>query len=154
MRALIQRVSRASVAVDGVTIGEIGRGLLVFFAAGREESAEDLDYLCKKVVNLRIFSDDAGKMNLSLLDISGAVLLVSQFTLYASTRKGNRPSFTAAADPVEGRRWYELCIDRLVGMGVEVATGEFGAHMEVSLVNDGPVTIWLDSQERKHSRRT
>jgi len=153
MRALIQRVSQARVDVAGETVGAIGRGLLVFFAAGRGETAEDLDYLCRKIVNLRIFNDEAGKMNLSLLDVSGEILLVSQFTLYASTRKGNRPSFTAAADPDEGKRWYERCLDRLVELGVKTESGVFGAHMEVSLTNDGPVTIWLDSQDRLRSRR-
>ena len=153
MRALIQRVTSASVEVDGAITGSIGNGLLVFFAAGRGDTAEDLSYLCRKLVNLRIFNDDAGKMNLSLLDVGGEVLLASQFTLYASTRKGNRPSFTAAADPDEGRFWYERCQDELLRLGVPVETGVFGAHMKVSLVNDGPVTIWLDSAERNQSRR-
>ena len=153
MRALLQRVSQARVDVASETVGAIGQGLLVFFAAGRGDTVEDLDYLCRKIVNLRIFNDEAGKMNLSLLDVSGEILLVSQFTLYASTRKGNRPSFTAAADPDEGKRWYERCLDRLRELGVEAESGVFGAHMEVSLTNDGPVTIWLDSQERQRSRR-
>ncbi len=153
MRALIQRVSQARVEVNGETVGAIGKGLLVFYAAGRGDTAEDLDYLCRKIVNLRIFNDETGKMNLSLPEVSGEILLVSQFTLYASTRKGNRPSFTSAADPAEGERWYELCLDRLIEMGVHTETGVFGAHMEVTLTNDGPVTIWLDSGDRHRSRR-
>jgi len=154
MRALLQRVSQAQVEVNGEVVGAIGQGLLVLFAAGRGDTAEDLDYLCRKIVNLRIFNDREGKMNLSLLDVSGEVLVVSQFTLYASTRKGNRPSFTAAADPAEGKLWYERCLDRLAASGLPVASGVFGAHMLVSLTNDGPVTIWLDSSERHKSRRS
>ncbi|WP_456444896.1 D-aminoacyl-tRNA deacylase [Oceanithermus sp.] len=153
MRALIQRVTQASVEVEGEVVGKIAGGLLLFFAAGRQDTAEDLDYLVRKVVNLRIFADEAGKMNRSLLDAGGEVLVVSQFTLYADTRKGNRPSFTGAADPDEGRRWYERFIEALLRQGVHVETGEFGEHMRVALVNDGPVTIWLDSAERKRSRR-
>jgi D-tyrosyl-tRNA(Tyr) deacylase len=153
MRALIQRVSEASVTVADEVVGEIAGGLLVFFAAGRRDTAEDLDYLVRKVVNLRIFPDEAGKMNRSLLDTGGEVLVVSQFTLYADTRKGHRPSFTAAADPDEGRRWYERFVEALLRQGVHVETGEFGAHMRVALVNNGPVTIWLDSEDRKRSRR-
>lgn len=153
MRALLQRVSQASVEVAGEVVGEISTGLLVLFAAGRQETAEDLDYLARKVVNLRIFADEAGKMNRSLLDVGGEALVVSQFTLYADTRKGNRPSFTGAADPDEGRRWYERFIEALLQEGVHVETGEFGAHMQVALVNDGPVTVWIDSAERRRSRR-
>ncbi|HGY10720.1 MAG TPA: D-tyrosyl-tRNA(Tyr) deacylase [Oceanithermus profundus] len=154
MRALVQRVSEASVEVAGELVGRISSGLLVFYAAGRGDTAEDLDYLTRKIVNLRIFADEAGKMNRSLLDTGGEALVVSQFTLYADTRKGNRPSFTAAADPDEGRRWYDRFVDALVAQGIHVETGEFGAHMRVHLINDGPVTIWLDSAERKRSRRS
>ena len=153
MRALLQRSKAARVVVDGETVGEICGGLVVFFAAGRGDDAADLNYLCRKIVNLRIFGDSAGKMNLSLQDVGGEVLLVSQFTLYASTRKGNRPSFTNAAEPGEGKRWYERCLDELVRLGVPVESGVFGAHMEVELINDWPVTIWLDSSERQLSRR-
>ncbi len=153
MRALIQRVSEARVTVAGEVVGEISYGLLIFFAAGHRDAAEDLDYLVRKAVNLRIFPDEAGKMNRSLLETGGEALVVSQFTLYADTRKGNRPSFTAAADPNEGRRWYERFVEALLRQGVHVETGEFGAHMQVALVNDGPVTIWLDSADRHRSRR-
>lgn len=153
MRALLQRVSHASVEVEGEVVGSIGTGLLVFFAAGRGDTAEDLDYLTRKIVQLRIFNDEAGKMNLSVRDVGGAVLAISQFTLYAETRKGNRPSFTRAADPVEGRIWYERFLDALAEQGVPVEAGVFGAHMRVELLNDGPVTIWLDSADRQRSRR-
>ncbi|WP_457638273.1 D-aminoacyl-tRNA deacylase [Oceanithermus sp.] len=153
MRALIQRVKQAQVEVNGETTGFIRKGLLIFFAAATGDTAEDLEYLCRKVVNLRIFSDESGKMNLSVRDVSGEILVVSQFTLYASTRKGNRPSFTAAADPAEGKMWYGLCLDKLAELGIHTEAGVFGAHMLVSLVNDGPVTIILDSRDRLRSRR-
>jgi len=154
VRALVQRVSQARVEIEGEVVAEIAAGLLVLFAAGRRDTAEDLNYLVRKVVNLRIFADDTGKMNRSLLDVGGEVLVVSQFTLYADTRKGNRPSFTGAADPDEGRRWYDRFVESLLHQGVHVETGRFGAHMRVALVNDGPVTVWIDSSEGKRSRRT
>ncbi len=153
MRALVQRVSGARVEVDGEIVGGIARGLLVFFAASRKDSAPDMDYLVRKIVNLRIFNDENGKMNLNLGQVSGQVLVVSQFTLYAETRKGNRPSFTQAAPPHEGRDWYERFIAAIGSMGYHVETGVFGADMRVHLVNDGPVTIWLDSNDRTLSRR-
>lgn len=144
MRALIQRSTGASVSVDGRIIGEIGHGLVVLVCAMRGDTEADCARLARKVVNLRIFRDDAGRMNRSVQDVGGAALVVSQFTLAAETR-GNRPGFSAAAEPEEGRKlWERFCAD-LAALGVPVATGEFGAAMAVSLVNDGPVTIWLDT---------
>ncbi len=149
MKALLQRVSSAHVSVDGRVIGEIGRGLLVFLCALKGDSDRDLDYLLKKVLQLRIFEDGQGKMNLSVMDIRGAVLVVSQFTLAASTSKGNRPSFDAAELPDRARSMYESFVSKLKTAGVSVQTGEFAANMAVSLVNDGPVTISLDSREKE-----
>ncbi|NLW56011.1 MAG: D-tyrosyl-tRNA(Tyr) deacylase [Firmicutes bacterium] len=147
MRALIQRVSFARVAVGEETTGEIGQGLLIFLGVktGDEEAA--LAYLVEKIINLRIFSDEQGKMNLSLLDVGGEVMVVSQFTLYADCRKGRRPSFQGAAPPAESERLYEQFIQALRDQGLKVATGRFGADMQVTLVNDGPVTIFLDTDE-------
>lgn len=147
MRALIQRTSGARVSVDGRTTGEIGAGLVVFVCAMRGDGDEQAQWLARKVVNLRIFRDEAGRMNRSLLDTGGAALVVSQFTLAAET-KGNRPGFSTAAAPEEGQRLYELFAEAVRGHGVTVATGVFGAEMKVELVNDGPVTIWLDTEAR------
>lgn len=144
MRALVQRVTSASVTVDDVTVGAIGPGLLVLVCAMRGDADAQSAWLARKIASLRIFRDDAGRMNRSLLDTGGAALVVSQFTLAAET-KGNRPGFSAAAAPEEGRRLYAHFCDELRARGVSVATGVFGAEMAVSLVNDGPVTIWLDS---------
>ena len=144
MRALVQRVSSASVTVDGATVGEIGPGLLVLVCAMAGDADEQSAWLARKVANLRIFRDDAGRMNRSLVDTGGAALVVSQFTLAAET-KGNRPGFSTAAAPDEGKRLYEHFSAALAGHGVPVANGIFGADMKVTLVNDGPVTIWLDS---------
>ncbi len=146
MRAVIQRVRRASVTVDGVVVGKIGPGLLVLLgvAVGDDEAAAD--YLAEKVVGLRIFDDDVSKMNLSVTDIGGAVLVVSQFTLYGDVRKGKRPSFDRAARPEEASRIYEHFVQRVRGLGIRCETGRFQAMMDVELVNDGPVTILLDSE--------
>lgn len=147
MITLLQRVSSARVSVDGRVSGEIGRGLLVFLCVVNGDTKSDIDYLVKKVAQLRIFEDDQGKMNLSVLDIRGAVLVVSQFTLAASTRKGNRPSFESAEAPDQAKVLYEEFAVRLGQTGVPVQTGVFAAMMDVALVNDGPVTIWIDSRE-------
>ncbi len=146
MRAVIQRVAHARVVVDGETTGEIETGLLVLLGAGDEDTREDLEYILDKTVNLRIFPDDEGKMNLSLRDVDAELLVVSQFTLYGDARKGRRPSFIHAMNPEDAERLYEEFVDEARAMGVrKVATGVFGASMEVSLLNDGPVTILLDS---------
>ncbi len=149
MRALLQRVSEAAVAVDGETIGAIGPGLLVLACAMGDDEDRDADTLARKVANLRIFEDDDGRMNRSILDSGGGALVVSQFTLAADTSRGNRPGFSYAAPPEEGRALVERFADGLRSFGVPVETGRFGAHMAVSLVNDGPVTIWLDTREGK-----
>ena len=145
MRALIQRVSRADVVVDGETLGEIGPGLLILVCAMGGDTDDAPAKLAAKVSKLRIFKDDEGRMNRSLVDVGGAALVVSQFTLAADTSRGNRPGFSTAADPATGERLYLAFADALASLGVEVAIGRFGADMAVSLVNDGPVTIWMDT---------
>ncbi|APV43374.1 D-tyrosyl-tRNA(Tyr) deacylase [Dehalogenimonas formicexedens] len=152
MKALIQRVSRAQVTVDGEVIGSIGGGLaaLVGVAAGDEKA--DIDYLVNKIVNLRIFADADSKFNLSLLDVKGELLLISQFTLMADTRKGRRPSFTDAAPPETAEFMFDEFVAEARNLGVKVETGRFQAHMFVELVNDGPVTIMLDSSDRLRAR--
>jgi D-tyrosyl-tRNA(Tyr) deacylase len=147
VRAVIQRVRRASVAVEGRVTGEIGAGLLILLGVGRLDNLEVTYYLAEKIVNLRIFSDDAGKMNLSLLDVGGSALVVSQFTLYGDTRGGRRPSYIQAAAPEEANRLYQEFVSSMRALGVRVETGVFQAHMQVELVNDGPVTILLDSEK-------
>ena len=147
MRAVIQRVSQASVVVDRETVGSIGVGLLVLLGVGRDDADEDARYVARKVAEMRIFSDAEGKFNLSLADVGGAVLLVSQFTLYADTRKGRRPSFIDAAPPDLAQALVERCRQLLQEAGIPTESGRFGAHMRVSLLNDGPVTIWLDSRD-------
>ncbi|ADD26950.1 D-aminoacyl-tRNA deacylase [Meiothermus ruber] len=154
MRAVVQRVSQASVEVDGHIVGQIGRGLLVLLGVGQHDTLEDAAYLARKIAGLRVFADAEGKMNLALADVGGGVLVVSQFTLYGDTRRGNRPSFVEAAPPAVGRRLYEQFCDLLAGQGLPVETGVFQAHMQVHLINDGPVTLWLDSAERLSPRRT
>ena len=150
MRVLLQRVSHASVTVGDRVTGQIGSGLLVLLGIEDGDEEEDLRWLCGKIAEMRIFSDDEGKMNLSLREIGGRCLVVSQFTLHASTKKGNRPSYTRAARPEEARPLYEKFLARLkTDSGAEVEAGVFGANMEVSLINDGPVTIWMDSKSRE-----
>ncbi len=153
MRAVLQRAKWGRVRVEGEIVGEIGLGLVVLVGVRRGDTPEDAAYLAKKTANLRIFADEAGKMNLSVKEVGGEVLAVSQFTLYAETRKGNRPSFTEAADPTLGRQLYELYVELLLKEGLHVETGVFGAMMEVELLNDGPVTILLDSADRNRPRR-
>lgn len=145
MRALIQRVSRASVTVDEQVVGQIDRGLLVFLGIGLSDDEIQVKTLADKIVHLRIFEDDEGKMNRSLLDIGGEALAVSQFTLYANARRGRRPSFTDAAPPVVAESLFERFKDALANYGLTVASGIFGAYMKIDLRNEGPVTIWLDS---------
>jgi D-tyrosyl-tRNA(Tyr) deacylase len=148
MRSVVQRVSRAQVTVDGRVTGAIGPGLCVLVGAGAGDADADVAYTAEKVVNLRIFADDAGKMNRSVLDIGGGVLLISQFTLYGDARKGRRPAFVDALEPVAAERMYDDLVARVRAAGVrEVATGVFRADMAVELVNDGPVTILLDSKK-------
>lgn len=147
MRALVQRVAEASVKVDGEIIGEIGAGLLVLVCAMDGDTEMQSAYLARKISKMRIFRDDAGKMNKSVLDQGGSVLVISQFTLAADTRSGNRPGFSTAARPEEGQRLYLDFVERLRSEGLAVETGKFAADMKVSLVNDGPVTIWIDSDQ-------
>lgn len=149
MRLLIQRVKRASVEIEGAIKGAIGKGLLVLVGVTHEDTEEDLEYLAQKLVKLRIFDDEQGVMNLDVQQVEGELLVVSQFTLLASTRKGNRPSYIAAAPEAVSRPMYERFVERMESLtGRKVATGEFGADMQIELVNDGPVTIWIDSKNR------
>ena len=147
MRALIQRVSRASVTIDEKVVGEIGRGLLVLLGVGQGDGESQVKALADKIINLRIFEDDDGKMNRSILGIGGQVLVVSQFTLYADVRRGRRPSFTNAAPPSLAEPLVERFKAALAAYGLTVAEGIFGTYMEVELLNSGPVTIWIDSEE-------
>lgn len=144
MRAVVQRVRFAKVEVDGAVIGEIARGLLVYLGVGQSDGASEASYVLEKIVNLRIFNDDEGKMDKSVLDVAGELLVVSQFTLYGDTRKGRRPSWTAAAPGPVAEPLVDGVVTALRARGIEVATGTFGADMEVSLVNDGPVTLVVD----------
>jgi D-tyrosyl-tRNA(Tyr) deacylase len=147
MRAVVQRVTSSSVEVEGKVVGRVGAGFLVLLGVSRDDRPEDADYLAEKIVNLRVFTDEQGKMNLSLLDTGGAMLVVSQFTLYGDTRRGRRPSFIDAAEPEKANALYEYFAGRVRAQGVGVETGVFQASMQVSLVNDGPVTILLDSRK-------
>lgn len=147
MRAVVQRVSRCRVTVDGNTVGEIGHGLLVLLGVGKGDAEPAADYLVEKIVGLRIFEDAEGKMNLSVQDTGGAVLVVSQFTLHGDVRRGKRPSFDAAARPEEAKRLYEHFVAKVRAAGLQCETGQFQAMMEVELVNSGPVTILLDSEK-------
>lgn len=146
MRAVVQRVSHASVEVAGETVGSIGRGLLVFVGVAAGDGPADIEYTATKIRDLRIFPDENGRMNRSVVDVSGSVLVVSQFTLLGDVRNGRRPAFTAAEPPDRARDVYEALIERVRAMGVRLASGRFQADMDVSLVNDGPVTILVDSR--------
>lgn len=145
MRAVVQRVARARVLIDGVMVGEIGSGLAVLVAVSVDDGDEEPPWLVDKIAKLRVFSDAAGKMNRSVLDTGGGVLVVSQFTLYGDVRKGRRPSFVKAASGAEAQRLYGEVVQGLRSLGIDTQTGEFGASMQVELINDGPVTILLDS---------
>ncbi|WP_414697900.1 D-aminoacyl-tRNA deacylase [Peptacetobacter sp. AB845] len=147
MRAVVQRVSRSEVTVDGRTTGKINKGLLVLLGVTHGDTSKDVDYIVDKTINLRIFEDENDKMNLSLKDIDGEILVVSQFTLYGDCRKGRRPSFTNAAAPEEADKLYQEFVKKVSEQGINTETGEFGAHMMVDLVNDGPVTILLESNK-------
>ena len=144
MRALLQRVSEASVAVDGEVIGQCGRGLLILVCAMQGDTEADAERLAAKIAKLRIFPDEAGKMNRCLTDIDGSVLVISQFTLAADTSRGNRPGFSTAADPETGKRLYDYFAGQIAGLGIATEKGRFGADMKVSMINDGPVTIWME----------
>ena len=148
MKALVQRVSQASVTVDGKVVGKIGPGLVVLVGVAAEDTEKDVSYLADKVAQLRIFADDAGKFNISALDSGGEMLLISQFTLLADTRKGRRPSFIEAAPPQQAESLFNLFVERMRSTGLKVATGRFQQHMLVEIHNDGPVTIMLDSREK------
>jgi len=148
VKALIQRVTGATVSIAGEEVGRIGRGLVVFVGVAGGDTEKDIDYLVQKTVQMRIFSDEAGKFNLSALDIKGELLLVSQFTLLADTRKGRRPSFTQAAPPNEAEKLFDQFVKQAHATGLKVATGRFAQYMQVEIYNDGPVTILLDSREK------
>jgi D-tyrosyl-tRNA(Tyr) deacylase len=148
MRALLQRTTGARVQVEGEVVGEIGAGLVVLVGVGPEDDEMTADALARRIAELRVFDDEAGRTNLSLLDVGGSALVISQFTLYADTRRGRRPGFTGAAAPDVANRLYVRVADALRALGVEVATGRFGAEMAVELVNHGPFTIWLDTADR------
>ncbi|MCP5118186.1 MAG: D-tyrosyl-tRNA(Tyr) deacylase [bacterium] len=147
MRAVVQRVTRACVKVDGKTAGEIARGLLILLGVGAEDTTADADYLLQKIAGLRIFPDEDGKMNRSVVDVGGGLLVISQFTLYGDCRRGRRPSFDKAAGPDQARTLYEYFVKRSRELGVRVETGVFQAYMAVELSNDGPVTILFDSSK-------
>jgi D-tyrosyl-tRNA(Tyr) deacylase len=147
MKAVVQRVKSAEVCVDGRVTGKIGKGLLVLLGVGKGDGENDLSFLASKIPELRIFEDGSGKFNLSLKEIGGEMLVVSQFTLYGDCRKGRRPSFTEAEEPPIAKNFYEQFISKLRGQGISVQTGEFQAKMEVHLINDGPVTLLLDSRQ-------
>lgn len=149
MRVLIQRASEASVRINGEEGGQIGQGLVLLLGIETEDSLEDIQWLVQKVSKLRIFGDEEGKMNLSIQDVQGSYLVISQFTLHASTKKGNRPSYIKAARPEVAIPLYEAFLQELKSTNLTVETGEFGADMKVSLINDGPVTIWIDSKNRE-----
>lgn len=149
MRVVIQRVSEASVTIDSQITGQISKGFMILVGICTEDNLEDIKWLTQKIVNLRVFGDEKGKMNLSITDIKGEILLISQFTLFASTKKGNRPSFIQSAKPEIAVPLYEQLIESLKATGIEIKTGTFGADMKVSLTNDGPVTIIIDSKNKE-----
>jgi D-tyrosyl-tRNA(Tyr) deacylase len=144
MRVVLQRVNRGCVTVDGQSIAEIGLGMVILLGVGPDDGDKQIDYLTNKIAHLRIFEDDQGKINRSILDVGGAAIVVSQFTLYADTRKGRRPSFTDAAPPEIASPLVDRFAEKLAAFGVPTQTGEFGAHMQVEIYNDGPVTIWME----------
>ena len=148
MKALLQRVTRAAVGIDNEEVGRIGQGLVVFLGVANGDTEKDAQYLVQKIVNLRIFADEEGKFNLSALDINAELMLVSQFTLLADTRKGRRPSFTDAAPPVQAEELFDYFVEQTRATGLKVETGRFQAYMQVEIRNDGPVTIMLDSREK------
>lgn len=148
MKALLQRVTQAKVEVDNKIVGEIGPGFLVLLGVGQNDTNTDIDYLVNKIISLRVFADENGKFNLSIKDINGSLLIVSQFTLFADTNKGNRPGFTMAAPPEIAENLYNIFIDKCKQTSLNTQTGQFAAHMQISLVNDGPVTILIDTKER------
>ena len=148
MRAVVQRVSQASVEISNEVVGEVGAGLLVLLGVARDDSNTDADYLAEKIVNLRIFSDDQGKMNRSLLETGGAMLVVSQFTLYGDVRRGRRPSYSDAAEPAMANELYEYFVERVRAFGITIETGVFQAMMKVGSINEGPVTILVDSRRQ------
>ena len=152
MKALLQRVTSAQVSVEGETVGKIGYGLVVFIGVANEDTTEDIQYLSRKIVELRIFDDADGKFNLSAVDVKGELLLVSQFTLLAATRKGRRPGFTDAAPPEIAETLFNQFVEQSKTSGLKVETGRFQTHMLVEINNDGPVTIFIDSRERLNSR--
>ena len=149
MRILVQRVKNAKVNVAGNDIPAIGYGLLIFVGIGKDDGNDDIDIMARKIANLRIFEDEHGKMNLNIKQVKGRILSVPQFTLYADTRRGNRPGFEMSAEPEMAKELWVLFNDKLISEGIEVEAGVFGARMEVSLINDGPVTIWLDLKKDK-----
>ena len=153
MRALIQRVTQASVTVDGEVLGHIGPGLVVFVGISQTDDQPQIDYIVSKTVNLRVFADRDGRFNLSALDVVADLLVISQFTLYADTRRGRRPSFTKAAGPQEASRIFESALQAFRGTGLNIQTGRFQAHMDVAIHNDGPVTVMLDSDDQVRPRR-
>ena len=154
MRALIQRVASASVSVDGVEVGRTGRGLVVLVGVAKDDKEEDARYLVERIINLRIFPDQNGRFDRSALDIGGEPLVISQFTLYADTRRGRRPDFTQSAQPEEAEGLYQRAIDMFKGSGLPIETGRFREHMVVDIRNDGPVTLMIDSADRLRPRRT
>ena len=153
MRALVQRVSQGSVSVEGILVGGIGPGLVVLLGVGRGDSEEDVRYIVDKVVNLRVLPDEAGRFERSALDVGAELLIISQFTLYADTRKGRRPSFTEAASPQEAEALFQRAVKLFQETGLRVEMGRFQEHMLVQISNDGPVTIWIDSADRHRPRR-